>query len=245
MNPVWKILWKLKIPSKVRNFIWRALHGILPLKCILANRHIGDSGECPICHKGAEDVLHLLFQCPAAKTLWSCLNLDALIDTAIVVDRSGSAVLEYLLRLDFISVPGIDSIKFKELLPVACWYLWWLQRKRSRGEDVPPIHKCKFSILSIVANAAAATKPPRPNDVKWIKPIQREVKVNIDASFFQESSTGAVGAVLRDYHGKFCGDNYEVLTSCVVGGDGRGASYETRFATGKSNGKLIVWLIDW
>jgi hypothetical protein len=41
VNPVWKVLWKLKIPSKIKIFIWRALHGILPLKCILANRHIG------------------------------------------------------------------------------------------------------------------------------------------------------------------------------------------------------------
>jgi hypothetical protein len=43
-NPVWKTLWKLKIPSKVKIFIWRALHGILPLKCILANRHIPTPG---------------------------------------------------------------------------------------------------------------------------------------------------------------------------------------------------------
>jgi hypothetical protein len=42
-NPVWEALWKLKIPGKVKIFSWRALHGILPLKCILANRHIGES----------------------------------------------------------------------------------------------------------------------------------------------------------------------------------------------------------
>jgi hypothetical protein len=48
-NPVWKILWCLKLPSKVKIFIWHSLHGIVPLKCILANRHIGTSGACPIC----------------------------------------------------------------------------------------------------------------------------------------------------------------------------------------------------
>ena len=51
MVPVgWRRLWKLQIPHKVQIFGWRALHGILPLKCILANRYIGTSGECPICH---------------------------------------------------------------------------------------------------------------------------------------------------------------------------------------------------
>jgi hypothetical protein len=52
LNPVWKILWQLKILSKVKIFIWRALHGILPLKSILANRHVGNNGGCPICQVG-------------------------------------------------------------------------------------------------------------------------------------------------------------------------------------------------
>jgi hypothetical protein len=65
-NPIWRTIWKLKIPSKIKIFIWRALHGILPLKSILVNRHIGMSGECPICQLGPEDIQHLLFLCPVA-----------------------------------------------------------------------------------------------------------------------------------------------------------------------------------
>jgi hypothetical protein len=49
-NPVWKSVWRLHVPSKVNIFIWHSLHGIIPLKCVLANRHIGKSGECPICN---------------------------------------------------------------------------------------------------------------------------------------------------------------------------------------------------
>jgi hypothetical protein len=30
-NLVWKVLWKLKISSKCKIFVWRALHGIVPL----------------------------------------------------------------------------------------------------------------------------------------------------------------------------------------------------------------------
>ena len=73
-NPVWKGLWKLKIPSKVKIFAWRALHSILPLNGILAIRHIPVSGACTTCHQAAEDVLHLLFTCPAAQEIWRLLN---------------------------------------------------------------------------------------------------------------------------------------------------------------------------
>jgi hypothetical protein len=74
MNPVWRILWKLQIPGKVKKFIWRALHGILPLKSILANRHVGTIGECPVCHSGPDDVLHLVFTCQAAREIWQSLD---------------------------------------------------------------------------------------------------------------------------------------------------------------------------
>jgi hypothetical protein len=47
VNPVFKIVWKMKKLRK-KNFIWRAMHGILPLKSILVNRHIRTSSECPV-----------------------------------------------------------------------------------------------------------------------------------------------------------------------------------------------------
>jgi hypothetical protein len=69
LNPVWKTVWQLKLPSKIKIFLWRALHGIIPLKSILANRHVGTSGQCPVCLLAAEDVKHLLFQCDMARDL--------------------------------------------------------------------------------------------------------------------------------------------------------------------------------
>jgi hypothetical protein len=114
-NPVWKILWKLRIPGKVKIFVWRALHGILPLKCILANRHIVTIGECPICRQGAEDILQLLFQCDTARELWNGLGLENIITDAMQTDRAGSAFLEHLLCLTENTMPGLDSVTLKKI----------------------------------------------------------------------------------------------------------------------------------
>lgn len=38
-NPVWDVLWKLHVSSKVKIFVWRALHGVILGKCIVHNRH--------------------------------------------------------------------------------------------------------------------------------------------------------------------------------------------------------------
>lgn len=45
---VWSTMWELQIPRNVHIFCWCILHGIIPLKVILTNRHIGSNGACPI-----------------------------------------------------------------------------------------------------------------------------------------------------------------------------------------------------
>jgi ribonuclease HI len=61
-----------------------------------------------------------------------------------------------------------------------------------------------MSILAIVANAAKAAIPSRgASDSKQERPQPRQVKVNVDASFYADTCTSAVGAILRDYQGQF------------------------------------------
>lgn len=88
INPVWKSLWELSIPPKVHIFCWRSLHGIVPLKSILANRHIGSNGQCPICKQGAEDIKHLLFSCGMAMQLWIKLGIYDLITVGFRTARN-------------------------------------------------------------------------------------------------------------------------------------------------------------
>jgi ribonuclease HI len=204
LNPVWKTLWQLKIPAKVKIFAWRALHGIIPLKAILANRHIGTSGSCPVCNLDAEDIRHLLFTCPAATIVWQNLGLSQIIDDVLLEDRAGSAVLEYILNKQNNDLEGFTLFGVKEVVLVACWYLWWLRRQRTHDEPTPPVYKCKMSILAMTANAAkVGTNKAQVITVKWSKPEVRQVKVNVDASFHADSCSGAIGAVIRDVKGDF------------------------------------------
>jgi ribonuclease HI len=193
----------MKLPSKIKIFLWRALHGIVLLKSILANRHIGTSGKCPVCLSAPENVMHLLFQCNAAREVWAALGIQNIIDDAISVDLSGSAVLEFLLRDQTSSMLGFNSINLKETIGVTCWYLWWRRRRRTYDESVPRVYKCKMSILSITSNAArVGSKVARAND-RWVKPEVRQTKINVDGSFHDVSHAEATGVVARDHEGLF------------------------------------------
>jgi hypothetical protein len=181
-NPVWKIIWQMKIPSKVKIFMWHSLHGILPLKSIIIyNHHIGTAGGCPICNQGPEDINHLLFQCEAAKRIWESLGILELIMQTVHIGRSGSVVLEELLRRHDNTIEGI-SIGLKEIISVTCWYLWWIRRRRTHDEPVPPIHRCRMSILTIAANSKKeSTTDGASVEMRWIRPKPRYIKLNVDA----------------------------------------------------------------
>jgi hypothetical protein len=95
-------------------------------------------------------------------------------------------------------------VDLKETKSGAAWYIWWIRRRRTHNEDVPPLFKCKLSILTITANAKKAhVKPSADNAKRWTRPDPRFLKLNADASFNIEEMLGAAGAVLRDYEGKF------------------------------------------
>jgi hypothetical protein len=99
-------------------------------------------------------------------------------------------------------------VKLKETVAVAAWYLWWIRRRRTHNEDVPPIYKCKMSILTITANASKSKGKGDPRSERWTRPEARFLKLNVDASFHVDDHAGAVGAVIRDYEGRL------VVASC-------------------------------
>jgi hypothetical protein len=103
----------------------------------MVNMHVGTSGDCPICHLGAEDTMHLLFKCPTSVSLWDSLGISSLINDAVMTDRSGSAVLEFTLSKKEALVPGFQNLGQKEVILVGVWYLWWIRRRITHEESVP------------------------------------------------------------------------------------------------------------
>jgi hypothetical protein len=124
VNPVWEIIWSLNIPSKVKIFLWKALHGVLPGMAILANRHIKVSTQCPVCKNGPEDICHVLFGCLRAKEVWGELGMLEVIEHAMMVDRSGSVVLEHILRSPNSKIPQLQHVNLHEIITVGGWYIW-------------------------------------------------------------------------------------------------------------------------
>lgn len=123
VNPIWEKIWKLSCPAKVKIFIWRTLHGTLPCRVTLANRHMKVSPICPSCTNEPEDTKHVLFLCQKAKEVWNKLGMGRVIKEACVIDRAGEAILEFLLLKpdNEIATLGIQNVR--ELIAITAWYL--------------------------------------------------------------------------------------------------------------------------
>ena len=67
---VWKMIWKLPVTPRVRNFMWRACGNYLATNYNLWKKKIRKSVICPICEIGEETVEHALLQCDWALAVW-------------------------------------------------------------------------------------------------------------------------------------------------------------------------------
>ena len=71
--PINKPLWKLKIPLKVKVFIWLLHRGVILTKDNLAKRNWNGSKQCCYC-SAEETIAHLFFDCHLARLVWRIIH---------------------------------------------------------------------------------------------------------------------------------------------------------------------------
>lgn len=74
LKALWKLIWNLDCPNKVKHFMWRASKNILPTKWRLKARGIGEGISCDVCGE-SETSGHVLWGCKTAKEVWGATKL--------------------------------------------------------------------------------------------------------------------------------------------------------------------------
>jgi hypothetical protein len=68
-----KYIWKLKVPLKVKIFMWFLFHKVILTKDNLAKRNWTGCKKCAFCDS-KESINHLFFHCPFAKLIWRTIQ---------------------------------------------------------------------------------------------------------------------------------------------------------------------------
>ena len=65
----WKTFWNIRLPQKVKIFLWKACHNWLPTLGNLARRGVEVEGRCPVCKEKPETTMHALWGCRSIKDI--------------------------------------------------------------------------------------------------------------------------------------------------------------------------------
>ena len=197
---LWKKFWKLNIPPKIKNFMWRTLTGVLPTAESLRTHMVKIETTCPICYQERESAHHLLLWCHIAQQCWRL--------TPLSLPCRDDSVLSWIYRIF-----EICSFDIACQAIMICWTLWI-----NRNNIVWKNHKWSPMQILTTANRRftqwneAQRVRLRVNDTVchfqrqptiWERPVDGMLKLNVNAALFSAKGLVGVGCVPRDSTGNF------------------------------------------
>uniref|UniRef100_A0A803NJJ8 Uncharacterized protein n=1 Tax=Cannabis sativa TaxID=3483 RepID=A0A803NJJ8_CANSA len=206
----WSKFWKLKLPSKLRIFVWKVFHNAIPVAAELHRKHIANTPYCPLCKQQQETIPHALFLCTRAKEVWRLSSIKLNFKLAAT-----SSAEEFL----FYASDNTSTSDFEQFLTI-CWSIWY--ERNAEFHDKSPkqpaavlafatdyLGKYQSAQAQSVSNNSAATSITHPasrsqvaaSTDQWIAPLAGKFKLNTDAACNKASKIIGLGAVLRDSSG--------------------------------------------
>ena len=193
-DALWKLLWKLHIPSKIKVFAWRALHDILPTRVNLMRRKIVDDGTCQLCQRENETVLHVLWECSVAKDVWAGCSRE------LQKHVSGQNDLAFL----FEELRQKLSVEVFELFVVQLWLIWSQRNAIIHGgvmQDPTKLGQRAREFVEEYRQAQIHLSIPTAtlsSSHTWNPPPCRLFKLNFDAAVFNDIKASGIGDVIRN-----------------------------------------------
>lgn len=201
---VWKKLWKLNVPPKVRVSAWKVASRGLPARALKKYRHLETDGTCELCGIcDDEDAFHAVAQCPHAVALRQAVAEDCTLPDEDKLRYSGR---EWLLML----VDNEDPQVMANLVMVF-WRAWDVRNGALKAGKAISIEGSvvflKSYIESLMGDGSKDALGKKDAGVlvtpaKRSLPPRGRLKVNVDGAFIPTSGAAGIGVVVRDHQGQ-------------------------------------------
>lgn len=229
---IWGIIWKAKVPGKIRIFGWRVATNTLATKKNKWRRTLEVDSTCKICGNGEEDEFHAVVACTKSRALRNEMRavwdlpaedqfrntgedwLQHLLDPCSMESRVKTLLLLWrcwFLRDDCIHGSGKEligrSVDFltqyvAELEGSDSELMEHVEGKQAHQHAIPPPPECVPYTASTARSMDQGGDSESVLFSRWRPPTMGTVKVNTDASFLRDSGQCHIGAVARDYKGQ-------------------------------------------
>ncbi|XP_057444702.1 uncharacterized protein LOC130736943 [Lotus japonicus] len=191
----WKAVWKAHALPRVKDVVWRAVVGILPVRHALRKRGIEIEDVCPFCQDSAETSARVLFQCPIVARWWYAAPLSVRFQPA---EEPAEFVKQIMATKD----DEVIAMGFTLI------YVIWEHRNKSVHDYVQPSLDAVLQRLAallcyddaaVLPHMATSTADQQP--MVWRRPVGQFIKLNFDASWTLATGAG-MGMVARNSHGE-------------------------------------------
>ncbi|KAI8024045.1 hypothetical protein LOK49_LG03G01676 [Camellia lanceoleosa] len=199
---VWKFLWALPIPPKLRHFWWRACNNLLASKVNLYRRRCATEALCPICHKESESVEHLLCGCAWTRAVWFGNSLSI-----PLVEGSIASIQQWTCEVYKAIADKHDRVDYVCKMIWLAWHIW-----KSRNNyvfnhlPIDPVateksfcESARHSIQSPLPSSLSSPAQDAPRT--WSPSLPGRFKVNCDVAIKPGSLSAYMAVLIRDSEG--------------------------------------------
>lgn len=205
---MWKRLWKIKVPQKIKHFLWKICHNSIPVLANLWKKKLVNSALCPLCLKEPKTIEHTLLLCEWTRGVWFGLQIQC------IPDRSRLSTLHEWMAMKFEEFSRTQD--FQEFaISSLCCVLWsiWKERNSAIFEKKEPnpmttvlranlIHSDYFSFWSEDSRGSSSQNPPCVFGKDWRPPPKGVLKINTDSSFSLSKNRAHAGIIIRNEEGE-------------------------------------------
>ncbi|CAL1382865.1 unnamed protein product [Linum trigynum] len=194
---VWRQIWKLNIPPKIRHFLWRFMREILPTGVQVHKRYPRRSDRCPFCGL-VETQTQTFCECQWVSRIWRRSEFTGLFQL-----KDDDSFYNWVKR----ALEKGEVEKFEGWC-VLLWYLW-------KERNAHLFNGAKLLEEEIVVRAKYLLEDYKIHQGRqkeqlaiqerqvWKRPNQGRVSVCTDAGILGDEGAG-LGVVIRDSSGRFC-----------------------------------------
>ncbi|XP_057444772.1 uncharacterized protein LOC130737018 [Lotus japonicus] len=214
---IWKLIWSIKGPQRVRVFLWKLCNRGVLTNAIRVRRHMGACDLCPMCQAATEDYSHIFRDCVAVRSFWtsamagrsSIAFFDADWPTWVAANISGQ----------FQGRMGVEWPRFFASTLSAIWRMrndlvfnhhphstariWYFMRALGMEESTSSsVQAPSLSTLQGQHQGIFDCSPTRNTLSGWIKPDAGWRKINVDGAMSYDRQASC-GGVIRDEMGRW------------------------------------------
>ncbi|MBA0826479.1 hypothetical protein Goarm_011325 [Gossypium armourianum] len=120
---IYKKLWTLSMPTKIKLMMWRALQGFISIGQTLFNRRIRNTAICPRCNAELETFLHVIADCNQVKNVWEAIwwacNRQVMEGKSITRQETTAKIISMLAEIDVLKekLPAVREVDIDRWKP--------------------------------------------------------------------------------------------------------------------------------